>query len=263
MIKDQTLEYLAKALNSKDKQTCILSAKSLYLASKTHEFGYDVLIELKEHTENKIHDVAVYSSVAYTQVLAKLSSTEKPIMKSHIEFLPRIYVFEDLQLDEESFADVVNKNILYILRNESKYNIFDDHIFIIFNHILLFESCNQALAIEILYNYSANKYSIPQDTIFALGNAISMPEISYQALRVLSNVIRNRQIVSEKFLLFLADNLSSSHDSQLGDELFELLDIANDNQDMSDEIFYILELERAIITIYSFPSDSNDAISYV
>ncbi|CAF1351524.1 unnamed protein product [Rotaria sordida] len=220
MIKDQTLEYLAKALNSKDKQTCILSAKSLYLASKTHEFGYDVLIEPKEHTENKIHDVAVYSSVAYTRVLAKLSSTEKPIMKSHIEFLPRIYVFEDLH-------------------------------------------CNQALAIEILYNYSANKYSIPQDTIFALGNAISMPEISYQALRVLSNVIRNRQIVSEKFLLFLADNLYSSHDSQLRDESFELLDIANDNQDMSDEIFYILELERAIITISSFPSDSNDAISYV
>ncbi|CAF3841999.1 unnamed protein product [Rotaria sordida] len=220
MIKDQTLEYLAKALNSKDKQTCILSAKSLYLASKTHEFGYDVLIELKDHTENKIHDVAVYSSVAYTRVLAKLSSTEKPIMKSYIEFLPRIYVFEDLH-------------------------------------------CNQALAIEILYNYSANKYSIPQDTIFALGNAISIPEISYQALRVLSNVIRNRQIVSKKFLLFLADNLYSSHDSQLRDESFELLDIANDNQDMSDEIFCILELERAIITVNSFPSDSNDAISYV
>ncbi|CAF1293944.1 unnamed protein product [Rotaria sp. Silwood1] len=136
-------------------------------------------------------------------------------------------------------------------------------MFVIFNHILSFESCNQAVAIKILYDYSANKYSIPQDTIFALEDAISIPEISYQALRVLNNVVRNRQIVGGKFLLFLADNLYLSCDSQLRDKSFELLDIVNHNQDISDEIFHILELERAVIAINSSPLDSNDAISYL
>ncbi|CAF3842792.1 unnamed protein product, partial [Rotaria sp. Silwood1] len=246
MINNRTLEHLTKALNSNHKQTCILSAKALYLASETHELGNDVLIELKEHIENKINDVIVYSTVAYTRGLVKLSSNEGSIMKSHMECLPKIYVFDDLQLDEETFADTVNNNILSVLLNVSKHNLFDDHMFVIFNHILSFESCNQVVAIKILYNYSANKYSIPQDTILALENAIDIPEISHEATKVLSNVIKNRQLINEKFLRHLTDNLYLSNDDQLRKESFELLDIANDNQDISDEFFYLLELERAI-----------------
>ncbi|CAF3639408.1 unnamed protein product [Rotaria sp. Silwood1] len=263
MINNRTLEHLTKALNSNDKQTCILSAKALYLASETHELGNDVLIELKEHIENKINDVIVYSTVAYTRGLVKLSSNEGSIMKSHMECLPKIYVFDDLQLDEETFADTVNNNILSVLLNVSKHNLFDDHMFVIFNHILSFESCNQVVAIKILYNYSANKYSIPQDTILALENAIDIPEISHEATKVLSNVIKNRQLINEKFLRHLTDNLYLSNDDQLRKESFELLDIANDNQDISDEFFYILELERAISIINSFSLDRNDAMSYL
>ena len=59
-------------------------------------------------------------------------------MRSHIGFLPTIYVFEDLQLGKESFVDVVNQNIL------------------------LFENRNQAEVIEILRHYSANRHSIPE-----------------------------------------------------------------------------------------------------
>ncbi|CAF4971220.1 unnamed protein product, partial [Rotaria sp. Silwood1] len=263
MINNRTLEHLTKALNSNHKQTCILSAKALYLASETHELGNDVLIELKEHIENKINDVIVYSTVAYTRGLVKLSSNEGSIMKSHMECLPKIYVFDDLQLDEETFADTVNNNILSVLLNVSKHNLFDDHMFVIFNHILSFESCNQVVAIKILYNYSANKYSIPQDTILALENAIDIPEISHEATKVLSNVIKNRQLINEKFLRHLTDNLYLSNDDQLRKESFELLDIANDNQDISDEFFYILELERAISIINSFSLDRNDAMSYL
>ncbi|CAF4478179.1 unnamed protein product [Rotaria sp. Silwood2] len=263
MINDRTLEYLTKALYSIDKQTCILSAKSLYLASETHELGNNVLIELKEHIDNKIYDVAVYSTVAYTRGLVKLYFKEGSIMKIHMESLPKIYAFDDLQLDEETFSDTVNNNILSLLLNLSKHNLFDDHIFVIFNHILSFESSNQVVAIKILYNYSANKHSIPQDTILALENAIDISEISHEVTKVLSNVIKNRQLVNEKFLRHLADNLYLSNDDQLRKESFKLLDIVNDNQDISDEFFYILELERAIHIINSFPLDRNDAMSYL
>ena len=56
-ITDQSLEYLVKALNSKDQQTRILSAKCLYRALKTHYIKNDILIELREYVNDRIHDV--------------------------------------------------------------------------------------------------------------------------------------------------------------------------------------------------------------
>ncbi|CAF3753071.1 unnamed protein product [Rotaria sp. Silwood1] len=63
-INDQSIDYLVKSLNSKDKQTCILSAKSLYLAAETHEIKDPILFELKEDIESRIHDVSVYLTFA-------------------------------------------------------------------------------------------------------------------------------------------------------------------------------------------------------
>ncbi|CAF4270844.1 unnamed protein product, partial [Rotaria magnacalcarata] len=89
-IAEESLEYLAKALNSNDKQTRILSAKSLYLTLKTHRIKNNVLLELREHVEDRIPDVSVYSIVVYANSLAKLSKLQQPIIRSHIEFLPTI-----------------------------------------------------------------------------------------------------------------------------------------------------------------------------
>ncbi|CAF4876891.1 unnamed protein product, partial [Rotaria sp. Silwood1] len=66
-INDQSIDYLVKSLNSKDKQTCILSAKSLYLAAETHEIKDPILFELKEDIESRIHDVSVYLTLAYVR----------------------------------------------------------------------------------------------------------------------------------------------------------------------------------------------------
>ncbi|CAF1529507.1 unnamed protein product [Rotaria sordida] len=112
-LSEQTLEHLIQALNSNDKQTQILSAKSLYLARDKHDIHNDLLIELKDYVGDEVPDVSVYSTVVYAQSLAKLSSTEEPIMKCHLELLPKIYVFEDLQLDEENFTDIVNENVYF------------------------------------------------------------------------------------------------------------------------------------------------------
>ncbi|CAF1067641.1 unnamed protein product [Didymodactylos carnosus] len=257
-ITDQSPEHLAKALNSNDKQTFILSAKSLYLALETHDIKNEVLIELREHVDDRIPDVSVYSTVVYAQSLRKLSA-KAPIMASHIGFLPTIYVYDDLRLDEESFSDVVNKNILFVLNNKSETKQFEDDVFRILDHILLFGNRNQVEAIKILRQYSTTKYPIPENTLFALENVVGIPEF----LQVFENIIKNRQIVSENILHIIADKLYLSDDNRLRDESFQLLDIANDNQDISDEIFDILELERASLAISSFLSDSDDTISYL
>ena len=45
-ISDRSLTHLAAALKSNDKQTRILSAKSLFAASSNHIFLNDTLVEL-------------------------------------------------------------------------------------------------------------------------------------------------------------------------------------------------------------------------
>ncbi|CAF4032753.1 unnamed protein product, partial [Rotaria sordida] len=262
-ISDESIENLTKALKSKDKQTCILSAKSLYLASDTHNIKNEVLVTLKEYIDNKINDVSVYSTVAYARGLAKLSSANEAIMTSHIGFLPNIYVFEDLQLDKESFTDVVNESILFILSREAPNHEFEEEIFQIFDHILSFENDYQKEIIEILLKYSANRYSIPDSTVLALENIINTPELFVKILEVFKNVVRKKQIIGEKILRIVADNLYLSSDNDILNKSFYILNMANDNQDIPDDIFDILELEMASLTVRLGLSDINDAVAYL
>ncbi|CAF1410229.1 unnamed protein product, partial [Didymodactylos carnosus] len=98
------------------------------------------------------------------------------------------------------------------------------------------------------------------NTIFLLENAVGIPEMSNQVLKVFENIIKNGQAVGEKILHIIADNLYLSKDDRLRDESFRLLHMINDNQDISDEIFDILEFERALTSSLSY---DNSTISYL
>ncbi|CAF3692464.1 unnamed protein product [Rotaria socialis] len=185
-------------------------------------------------------------------------------MASDVSLVSRLYLFDnDLKLGEENFADIVNKNILCLLYNEAGKNAFEDDVFRIFNHILVFENDYQANVIKILQKYSAKKYLIPDETMLALENVISIPEWFDQVLKVFESMIYNKQSVSEKILQIIADYFYLSHDKKLRDRLFHLLTMVDDNQDVSDEIFDILELEKASLVISSNLSDANHAIVYL
>ncbi|CAF4827674.1 unnamed protein product, partial [Rotaria socialis] len=76
-------------------------------------------------------------------------------------------------------------------------------------------------------------------------------------------MIKNKQIVSDKILHIFVDTLYLSDNEQRRKKSFQLLDTANDNQDISDKIFDILELERAALNISSRSVDSDYAIAYL
>ncbi|CAF4453045.1 unnamed protein product [Rotaria sp. Silwood2] len=258
----QTLEHLIRALSSSDKQTQIFSAKSLYLARDKHDIHNDHLIELKDYVDDEVPDVSVYSTVVYAQSLAKLSSsTEEPIMKCHLELLPKIYAFGDLQLDEENFTDIVHENIISVLFNQCKKTIFEDNIFSIFDHILMSEGSNRAKVIQIIDNYTGLLYPIPEKTISVLDSVIEPTEtVDQEVLNIFKNLIRNRQKVSEKILCIFANNLFSSDNDRLREESFCLLDTAKNNQHISDKIYDIFELERICISNALLSFDDDDDI---
>ena len=208
-------------------------------------------------------DVATYITTAYTKGLAKLAQNKVPIAASHIEFLPAVYAFEDLRLGEDSFTEQVNKDVLSVLLNEAGKQQFDENVLKIFDHILFADENHQQEAVNILELYTINKYQIPANIIAALENALGIPEVSDQALKILENVIRNGQAVSNKTLQIFTDNLYLSEDEALRLRSFELLDIADSNQDLSDEIFDKLELERAGNVIAKSLDGKEGAVSYL
>jgi hypothetical protein len=127
----------------------------------------------------------------------------------------------------------------------------------------LFENRHQADVIDILRHYSAERHPIPESTIFALENVVDIPEFSNKVLEVFENMIKNKQIVSDKILHIFVDTLYLSDNEKRRKKSFELLDTANDNQDISDKIFDILELERAALNLSSRSVDSDYAIAYL
>ncbi|CAF1442881.1 unnamed protein product [Adineta steineri] len=258
-----SIENLVKALDSNDKQTCVLSAKSLYLVSETHQIKDEILDALMEHIDSSIPGVCVYLTVVYARSLAKLSIANKSIMKNHIDFLSNIYISVDLQLGEENFTDEVNRYIFDILLNEAVNYPFEEDIFQIFDNILKFKDDYHPKVIQILTKYSAKKYPIQGSTIAALENVVSTSELSDQLLEVLKNIVDNGQDISEKMLRFIADNFYFSDNDKVRYESFDTLDKANDNQDITDSIFDILELERASVAISQCYSDANEAIAHL
>jgi len=158
------------------------------------------LTNVREYVEDKIADVSIYTVLAYTEGLNKLVENKTSIFPSHVDFLPKIYAFENLRLGEQDFTNKVNDNILSILLYMADKQKFDEHVFSILDHILFIDEESQRMAVNILDKYTSSKYLIPTNTIAALENVLDTPEVCSTALKALENAIQNGQAVNEKTL---------------------------------------------------------------
>ena len=63
------------------------------------------MVKVREYAGDRIPDVVAYTTTAYTRGLATLAQSEVPILANHIEFLPKVYAFENLRLGDEDFTE--------------------------------------------------------------------------------------------------------------------------------------------------------------
>jgi len=235
-------------LESVDKQTRILSVKLLNTVAKRCTIDEIDLLGLIKHLHDNVPDVLVYSTLAYVNSLSKLSqASNKPLLSGHVEALVSVYAFADLKLGSDNFTETVNSGILSTLLSEAKKaTSFDESVFEVFDRILFLGENNLPQVVEILQAaVVGRKLSIPASTIMGLEKGLAVPELNVQILEVLKGVIRNGQPVKEQTLQIFIDNLYLSPDDALREESFDLLNQADSNQDLSDQIFAFLELERA------------------
>lgn len=243
-----TIEKILSTIGeSNDKQTRINASKCIYLLSEYQELDNDTLFRMENHVNNEVYDISVYMHSAYVASLAKLAARSKnPIEAIHLESLSSLIVHESLKIGDHDFADKINKNILTTLQHEAKKRKFEDENLFILMNDMLFSNEKYALEVlDILEVYTTSKFVVPLNTIMALENTLGIPDLFEKALFILQNVIRNGQQVTYKTLQIFVDNLFMSANSRRRLRSFKLLDQARKNQDLSDDVFYKLELQKA------------------
>lgn len=251
-IKENSLIQLGLPLEcNDDKTTKILSAKALAISVENHQFPNELLVRLKEHVSSPIADVAIYTSYAYVRGLEQLSVKSELISKDHLEILAKLFNLEPLFLGEENFAEKINNSILTTLKNEAKKSqqIFDINICKIFEYLLLTASDYQKIVIEILLEYTKQQNKIPDATIIAVEDALDVPELTQMAESILFNLIKNKCSVNDKTLKLLIDRIYLATDPQQRAEAVQLLELADNNQDLPEVSFSVLALERAGLAI--------------
>jgi hypothetical protein len=248
----ESILNLSTALGSQVKQTKILSAKSLYLLAKSQNLTLAVLDSIRDYLNDPIPDVSIYCTVAYASGLAKLSA--EPLPDYHIHELPSIYAFEDRRLGDESFSRNLNEKIFktlvtqlengWLFGKEIKKDL-EEELFLFIEDVLKVNDPHQIQGLKFLDD-CANKRFLPATTLEVLENLISVSAISDTIIKIFKKTIKNGQPVGNKVLQTISDNLFLNSNLMATDEALTLLEIADKNQEVADEIFKILELEQAV-----------------
>ena len=236
-INEQTMENIISAVeSSRDKQTKISCAKCVYNLNKYKMAPF--LERIYDLIQVPVFDVSVYMQSVY----CRSSANENHVTNAQILNLSSLFQTEDLKLGDINFKEEINENIISTFEKAAEKQAFDDECFNLFEMILYYNESYMHKVIRILLIYTKTK-TIPSSTVAALENALGFNEHRQIALETLENVIQMGKPVGEKTLKILIDDLYMSKGDSGG--YLEVLERARRNQELSDNLFYMLELLKA------------------
>lgn len=269
LVTRETVMNLAKAVNASDKQTRILSAKALFLASearRVHDVvDYEILFEIQSVLCDPILDISVYATVFYVESLYRRARERALLPSTHLNFLSQVYAMDELHLEDREFGYQINLRILDIVQCEvHKKQKLDEGFCAIFEFLCISTNGHVYIFIKkwldiLSEQVIVNKFSIPDSTIAALENYLSVAEYDESVLKILSAVVRNGQAVGEQTLVIFRERLLHSNDQAERRNIYECLSIADIHQDLPDTFFNLLEVERAAFSIIDHLPDEAHA----
>lgn len=264
-----TVADLVKSIGGDDLQARILSAKALFLALENHKFteklDYAILFELQNYAHEPVIDVRIYTHLCYVEGLLQHTFNSNPVPEIYLEHLSELYVFEEtLSLHGLDFKKRINQGILSVLFNEVKKNkSLNEDLLRILNFVFVADKDYTPMALNILTECALNGQCIPQETVELLESLVGTGEYHETALNLLRSLIKNKQSVNEKTLHLLIEILTRSDDKILRNQIVECLCIAEENQDLPDDVFKVLELERAALSIRNNLPDKDSAVYFI
>ena len=257
-----TIKHVFEALESSDKQTQILASKILSSLNNKDIVDDQDLFFLRPFLESAIPDVLVHTKLAYAQIANNLTTKLALISSSHLEILGEIYAYKPLTLSSIDYTSSLNDPILNVIKLQSTKQQFPESIAKIFEFILYRDLDYADLALTTL-EIQSSYFLIPDNVTSAVENVIYDPKLRSSAQNILKHVISQGGKVGSKTLEVFKNKLIFGESIEERKCAFEILEIASRTHDLPDQIFNMLELHRAGISIKNRLSDSEHAYSFV
>ena len=262
-ISETTIDNLINAIESnKDKQTQIYCAKCIHKISKLNLKTFnDHLNTIYCFIDSNVHDISVYMQAVYCKSLAvyfkspalsvmkSLASSEYDCVLRDVEklkHLSSLFLKDELNLGNENKNEEINGSIFTAFENAAKSHEFIDENFNLFEWLLIFSNEDyMKCVIQILQEYTKH-HIIPISTIEALENSLGFNELHDITLLTFENVIKNNQPVGEKTLKIYFDKFFlTTTNVQERFKTFTLMERVRINQEMNENFFFVLELNKA------------------
>ena len=226
-VTNNTLQSLINAaVSSKETQVRIYAAQALYLAYEQklikNNVSRDMLLALQPLCTDPIFDICVYISYFYVMNLYTWSCSHTFLPMGYFTCLTKIYIDEELVLNNVNFSLKIRPIILNLISQEVyKNQILPDDIFKIFEFITHsdFDETqhrSQERWLYILIQYvEEHHHKIPHTTIEILENyLINNDFTSEHACKILIGIINNGQQVTLKSLNEFKNILLNSKNKQ-------------------------------------------------
>ncbi len=257
-----TVTKLVAALHSEDKTTKILSARVLFaLLSKNllpKLIDQTELFDLQMAIQDPIADVTVYATLFYLEGLRTHAKQTSPILTSHLNYLPKLYVLDRLLFSTSDYTEQVNGALFEIWSKEvRKKQLLTDDFFNLVDMVFVSINGQEHPAarqfLTIISDYiSIAKHPIPVKMIHVLENLLCTPGYGVQAQTMLLGIIRNGQAVGERSLMIFKDQLFKEENNT---EIIECLMLADMQQDLPEDVFAIVEMEEAVSCLEQVVTD--------
>ncbi|KAA0202607.1 hypothetical protein HAZT_HAZT002059, partial [Hyalella azteca] len=256
IVSSVTIDNLFLVLESQcedgNKQTQITAAKTLYRLAEYLKFDDVVLQKLLNLINCPIYDVSVYVRAAYVKACVKMACDSSVLLNPlHLDNLCELYVPESMKLGEVDYEGEINTNLFNVLIHESLKQQFNDNIFLLFDTVLELSQKYTSQILAVLKEYSS-AFTLPQATVRTVEKLLAVPVYLEDAFSVLYYVVlRGNSVVSSKTLDVFVDFLYTSSDDKMRANCYFILHMASENQDLSEDVFWKLELDKAILTLNS------------
>lgn len=263
---DQTISLVSRALlNSVSKMTRILCAESLFRVVSTSElfFSTPVLNRIQPEVFSQIGDIHVYITAAHCTSLSNQARSTVKLLKEHVNFLVNLYAQKKVTLDQEDFSPWINPKILQVFQLACQSGVeISEQVF----HLMALILNNTCADSEESLDYPVVKTILEMVTDFCHQDKFQATSLPPAIVEAVENLLLESDVFDETCagiieLCMLAgrwvsDNVVEEfakylwHEPAISIPMLRRLSIANENQELPQNIFSSFQMELIGLRLY-------------
>ncbi|KAL4484317.1 hypothetical protein ABPG72_006428 [Tetrahymena utriculariae] len=267
-----TIQQIFNGLKEQKKQNPIariLFARCLFLFTQNQGILNNIIMDqILEDLNKDYHDVTIYSQMSFIYSLSNQIKRKQQnpycFQTSQLKqvFKQKEYIINGINDD---FTHDRNINSLLVVCNQFN-NQFDQDIIEILLLIVEQEEENESPqhAMEKIIKMTSQECRLSQDFILQIEKHLEKPLLQKQALLILQNVIEFKQKVSENVLkIFINEFFEQDSNINKIQDMFNKLDKYTEDNEISDDIFIQIEIQRACLQVIYKKYLIEDECSYI